>query len=228
MSTGNPDGPTTPIGYGGGSQPNDGPTRPLGGGQGQGGQGQAYQTPGGGGGGGSGGGASGTQTQIVGGQKTPGLPDDISWDPMRDPVVGWLVVIQGKGKGSAVALGYGQNTVGRGDNARRKLAFGGDIMRSEGATVVHRVSVENMIFDDSVSRTHFIITYDGRGQTFYIQSSPDSTNLTYIRKSGQDEPVLQPTKIEAFQKVLVGNTVLMFVPLCHRNEDGTGFDWQGS
>ena len=35
-------------------------------------------------------------------------------DPMRDPPVGWLVVVRGPGKGSVLTLGTGMNVIGRG------------------------------------------------------------------------------------------------------------------
>ena len=163
------------------------------------------------------------RTQIVGGQKTPDLPED--WDPMRDPVVGWLVVVSGVGKGSAIPIGYGQNTVGRGEDARAKLLFGGGVVL-EGANIrIHHH--DKMRYDEKVSRIHFVITYDGRGRTFYIQGSPDSKNLTYLKNLGDEEPLLQPRELEPYARIVAGETELVFVPLCHRNDDGTGFDWQG-
>ena len=107
---------------------------------------------------------------------------------MDDPVVGWLVVVEGPGKGRAMQLGYGSNSLGRGATDRVKLDFG----------------------DDQISRSgHAVVTYDPRGRKFYVQHG-GGTNLTYLG----DQPVLTPTELPALSHINIGNTVLRFVPLC--------------
>ena len=107
---------------------------------------------------------------------------------MDDPVVGWLVVVEGPGKGRAGQLGYGSNSIGRGETDRIKLDFG----------------------DDQISRSgHAVVTYDPRGRKFYVQHG-GGTNLTYLG----DQPVLSPTELSALSHISIGNTVLRFVPLC--------------
>ena len=107
---------------------------------------------------------------------------------MDDPVVGWLVVVEGPGKGRSVQLGYGSNSLGRGATDRVKLDFG----------------------DDQISRNgHAVVTYDPRGRKFYVQHG-GGTNLTYLG----DRPVLTPTELPALSHINIGNTVLRFVPLC--------------
>ena len=107
---------------------------------------------------------------------------------MEDPISGWLVVVGGPGKGRALTLGYGANSIGRGDTNRVRLDFG----------------------DDQVSRgTHATVTYDPRGKRFYVQHG-GGTNLTYL----DDEPVLTPTDLPALNHISLGDTVLRFVPLC--------------
>ena len=109
-------------------------------------------------------------------------------DSMKDPVVGWLVIIDGPGKGRAMQLGYGSNPIGRGETARVKLNFG----------------------DDQISRGgHAIVTYDPRSRKFYVQHG-GGTNLTYLN----DEPVLIPIELPALSHISIGATVLRFVPLC--------------
>lgn len=109
-------------------------------------------------------------------------------DPMEDPVVGWLVVVAGPGRGRVCRLGYGVNTLGRGEGSRVRLDFG----------------------DERVSReSHATLTYDPRGRKFYVQHG-GGMNLTYLG----DEPVLVPTPIEAMQDVGIGGTTLRFVPFC--------------
>lgn len=107
---------------------------------------------------------------------------------MDDPVVGWLVVVEGPGKGRAVPLGYGSNSIGRGATDRIKLDFG----------------------DEQISRSgHAVVTYDPRGRKFYVQHG-GGTNLTYLG----DQPVLAPAELPALSHIGIGHTVLRFVPLC--------------
>ncbi len=109
-------------------------------------------------------------------------------DGMDDPVVGWLAIVEGPGKGRALQLGYGSNPIGRGETARVKLNFG----------------------DNQISRGgHAIVTYDPRGRKFYVQHG-GGTNLTYLN----DEPVLTPAELPALSHISIGNTILRFVPLC--------------
>lgn len=118
---------------------------------------------------------------------------------MSDPVVGWVVIIQGPGKGISLPLGNGNNSIGRGNNQRVVLDFG----------------------DASLSRdSHAIITYDPRGRQFYLRSGDGSTNLTYLDIDGQVTPVLMPTALLNGQCILVGSTTLKFIALC-----GIDFGW---
>ena len=102
------------------------------------------------------------------------------------PVTGWLVVIDGPGKGSATQLGFGHNTIGRGPAMRVRLDFG----------------------DRKISRdTHATLTYDPKGNAFYLQQGK---NLAYI----EGEPVLNPVRLEAGALIGLGDTMLRFVPFC--------------
>jgi len=122
-------------------------------------------------------------------------PDDF---PMDVPVVGWLVVVKGPGRGRSVPLGYGMNPIGRDTSNRVSLPFD----------------------DEQISRKkHAIITYDPRGRKFYFQHG-DSSNLSYVGEM----PVLAPTLLEGGETIRLGDlTVLRFVPLC-----GGEFTWEDS
>ena len=115
-------------------------------------------------------------------------------DPMANPPTGWLVVIGGPGRGSVVTVGYGMNNLGRGDNQRITLNFGDE-----------RLSREN----------HAMVTYDDKSNKFYVQHG-GGPNLTYL----SDAPLLTPQELSHGNIIKVGDTSLMFVPLCS-NE----FDW---
>lgn len=126
------------------------------------------------------------QTVVIGARPQPQpQPQD---DGMDDPVVGWLVVVEGPGKGKAMELGYGSNSMGRGETSRVQLNFG----------------------DTQISRSnHATVTYDSRGRKFYVEKG-SGRNLTYLN----DEPVLGAIELPAQSHIGIGATVLRFVPLC--------------
>lgn len=114
---------------------------------------------------------------------------------MDDPPVGWLVVVRGPGQGNFVAVGNGSNSVGRDETDRARIDFG----------------------DDTISRrNHSTITYDPRGKKFYLQHGAGK-NLTYL----EGNPVLAPTELPGFSRITIGDTELLFVPLCCER-----FDWE--
>lgn len=120
--------------------------------------------------------------------KSDVLDADDRSDGMQDPVVGWLVVVDGPGRGNALALGYGTNSIGRSEQDRVPLVFG----------------------DDQISRSrHAVVTFDPRGKKFYVQHG-GGTNLTYLG----DSPVLQPAELKDRNDISMGNTTLKFIALC--------------
>lgn len=122
--------------------------------------------------------------QIQSGISASPKADDFS----AEPVVGWLVVIDGPGRGQSLKLGYGVNTIGRGPDSRVSLDFG----------------------DEEISRQgHAMLTYDTKGRKFYIQHG-GAANLTYLG----DAPVLQPFEIKGREIIGMGNTKLTFIPFC--------------
>jgi hypothetical protein len=105
-----------------------------------------------------------------------------------EPVVGWLVIVKGPGRGQSLKLGYGVNSIGRAPDQRVSLNFG----------------------DDEISREkHTLLTYDSKGHKFYIQHG-GGTNLTYLG----DNPVLQPHELTGRETIQIGNTYLCFIPFC--------------
>ena len=114
-------------------------------------------------------------------------------DAMDDPPSGWLVIVNGPGKGNALTLGYGMNSIGRAADERVCLDFG----------------------DDRISRKdHASITYDSQGRKFYVQQGR-GRNLVYM----EDEVVLTPAQLLPFAKLSIGETTLRFVPLCGESFD---------
>ena len=105
-----------------------------------------------------------------------------------DPVVGWLVVLAGPGRGNARRLGYGQNSLGRDKGERVSLDFG----------------------DASISRSkHAFVLYEPRKRQYFIRPG-EGANLTYL--NGEllaDSRPLTPADV-----IEVGATKLKFVPFC--------------
>ena len=108
--------------------------------------------------------------------------------PQTDLPVGWLVVVDGPGKGRVAKIGIGHNSIGRDRLQRIPLDYG----------------------DPTISReNHGEISYEPRWRKFYVAPG-GGTNFMYVN----DQPVLAPREIEPFTHLQLGNTVLRFVPLC--------------
>lgn len=109
-------------------------------------------------------------------------------DTQTDPVAGWLVVVNGPGRGGFRPIFVGMNSIGRDPAQRVSLSFG----------------------DEAISREeHAFVTYDEESRRFYIQHG-GKANL--IRIGAQ--PVLVPTELKANDRIRIGKTTLRFVPCC--------------
>lgn len=105
-----------------------------------------------------------------------------------DPVVGWLVVLSGPGRGNARRLGYGQNSLGREKGERVSLDFG----------------------DGSISRSkHCFVLYEPRKRQYFVRPG-DGSNLTYLN----GDLLSDSRPLTASDILEVGATKLKFVPLC--------------
>ncbi|QGX97224.1 FHA domain-containing protein [Roseovarius faecimaris] len=102
--------------------------------------------------------------------------------------VGWLIVVEGEGRGSAFSLFNGVSNIGRGKDQTVCLDFG----------------------DNSISReAHASIAYDPRQQSFFIGHC-GKANI--VRRN--DRPILSTEELSAGDHITIGETVLRFVPLC--------------
>lgn len=111
------------------------------------------------------------------------------------PVVGWFVVVDGKGKGEFRPIFPGSNTVGRSASQRIPINFG----------------------DDSISSDkQAYVIYDGRKRQFQLVPNLEKSNLVELNGSA----VLANSELKAKDRVTLGQTTLLFVPLC-----GEDFDW---
>lgn len=110
-----------------------------------------------------------------------------------DPVVGWLVCVSGNDRGADFRIHPEKNTIGR--------AEGNDIRITKDQTV----SREN----------HATIIYDPKKKNFRLLAG-GGRGLVYVN----DEVIDFSTPLKANDIIELGETKLMFVPLC-----GEHFDW---
>ena len=119
-------------------------------------------------------------------QKTVGFYEE---DMGLEPVVGWLVCIEGNLIGKDFRLTSGRNFIGRGSDMDVVL---------EG--------------DPSVSRTaHAIVVYEPKENVYLIQPGA-SKELSYLN----DSVVLESKVIAPNDVITVGATKLLFVPCCSK------------
>ena len=111
-----------------------------------------------------------------------------------DPVVGWLVCTEGGDKGRDFRIHSDNNFIGRGDKMDIRI-----------------------MGDETVSRENqAILSYDAKDNSFYI--SP-SEGRSIVRRN--DKAIFATEKLEAFDTIEVGQTKLLFIPLC-----GDKFKWE--
>lgn len=103
-----------------------------------------------------------------------------------DPVVGWLVIISGPGRGQVLPLHYGVNDIGHSDKSRVRLNFGD----------------EAIVLDNQAA-----IIYTGGSRRFYLQSM-----MAEVWVGGQ--PAQHSIQLNGGEVLRLGQTHLKFVPLC--------------
>ncbi|WP_425100124.1 FHA domain-containing protein [Tropicibacter sp. S64] len=102
--------------------------------------------------------------------------------------IGWLVIVDGPGRGQAFTLAQGLSTIGRGTDQSIPLDFG----------------------DDAISRdNHAAIAYDEEENTILIGHGGKS-NL--VRLNGK--PLVSTTELATGDLIRVGKTTLRFTALC--------------
>lgn len=123
----------------------------------------------------------------------PLAPKSESGGASEDPVVGWLIIVKGPGRGNAVRLGYGWNSIGRDASQRACLDFG----------------------DSQISRlNHAKMLYDPRARKFTLTLG-EGTNPTYVR----GDVLLGPTEVQSGDRIQMGDSELLFLALCGETFD---------
>ena len=130
--------------------------------------------------------------------RPPGADPTPEKSASKGEVTGWLVVVEGPGKGRDLRLSYGYNSIGRSSDMAICLDFGSDS-------------------DSGISRRdHAFVAYEPKSKTFHL-SHGSGKNLVYVN----DQFIMTPTQLKAHDLIRIGATALLFVPLC-----GEQFDWQ--
>ncbi len=107
--------------------------------------------------------------------------------------VGWIVVIDGPGRGASFSLHNGVSQIGRGEDQAIKLDFG----------------------DNSISRSnHAAIAYDNEQRSFFLGHG-GKANLVRLN----DKPVLSTEEISNSDLIRIGETTLRFIGLCGSDFD---------
>ena len=109
------------------------------------------------------------------------MPKDV------DPVVGWLVCVDGPERGRDYRLHAGRNFVGRAPQMHVALTGDATVSREK----------------------HCIVVYDPRANVFRIAPG-DSASLTYLNDASVDVPM----PLAPYDRLEVGKTTLLFLPLC--------------
>jgi hypothetical protein len=113
-----------------------------------------------------------------------------------EPVVGWLVCVKGTNKGRDYRLHSDLNKIGRAPNMD--------------------VCIEG---DETISReNHCQIAFSTRSKNFNIIPG-DGRNLVYLN----NEDILSATKLEAYDRLDLGDGSFIFIPFCTDK-----FDWGSS
>lgn len=109
------------------------------------------------------------------------------------PAAGWLACTAGPAKGMDYRIRCGYNYIGRSEHM--DICIRGD---------------------NTISRErHALIAYDNKERIFFF-SPADGKSIVRVN----DKMIMGPTEIHAFDTLLVGDTELLFVPLC-----GERFNW---
>ena len=133
---------------------------------------------------------------VVTGEAQQSVSEQVKKSGPIDPVVGWLVCIQGNHFGDSFNIVAGMNSIGRNDSNR---------------IVLDR--------DPSVSREkHALITYEPKHRHFYVKPG-DSSGLTYLN----EEYITETKQIKEKDTIELGNSKFIFIPLC--GEDFTWEDY---
>lgn len=104
------------------------------------------------------------------------------------PLVGWLVVVDGPGRGTGIPFGAGMNAIGRGADNAVVLDFG----------------------DEEIAESpHAYIVYDEENRSFHITHAGQNSVVRL-----DDQPLLEAKHMDNGAQVRIGQTTLRFSAFC--------------
>ena len=115
------------------------------------------------------------------------------WDEEQeiDPVVGWLVCIEGEEQGKDYKIRSERNFIGR-------------------AEEMH-INIEG---DKSISRrNHGVISYNPKQRNFTFIPGHEITSIIYIN----EEAIYSPTELSPYDIIEMGESKFIFIPLCGKH-----------
>lgn len=131
----------------------------------------------------------GSSTPATTGMSAPEAQQMMEKKPASfDPVVGWLVIVEGPGRGQSVAIYAGMNSLGRSAGQRIRVDFGDAAISGEGAA---------------------FITFEPKRRTFHINHG-GKANIVYLN----EEAVLSPMPLAGGSAIQIGETKFRFVQFC--------------
>ena len=142
-----------------------------------------------------------TKTRLIGFEQSDGAVVDLFNDapaaaaaPKAKSVkfpVGWIVVVEGPGRGESFTMQSGMSQIGRGDDQAIQLDFG----------------------DNSISRSnHAAIVYDAETKEFLLGHGGKS-NIVRLN----NKPVISNETLKTGDHIKIGETVLRFIALCDKS-----------
>ena len=110
-----------------------------------------------------------------------------------EPVVGWLVCTEGPSRGRDYKIKANKNLLGTGDGMDLQI-----------------------LGDNSIAqRNHTVLVYDTCSRSTLLLPG-ETHGLVYLN----DEVLYKPKELSAYDKIGIGNSKFLFVPLC-----GEFFEW---
>lgn len=107
-----------------------------------------------------------------------------------EPIVGWLVCIEGPEKGKDFRIYAKNNTIGRSERMDIYIKY-----------------------DPTISRENYAkLAYDEKHNAFHLVPA-DSANNIYLN----DEPVYVPVKLKMYDMIEFGEYKFVFMPFCNEN-----------
>jgi hypothetical protein len=113
-----------------------------------------------------------------------------------DPVVGWLVCIEGPDKGKDYRILKGNSSIGRGATAQIRILGDSSISKEDAANIPISPNPRKFSFDG------------GRNE------KPDLNSTTYVVLPHERR------ELKAYDRILIGSSVLLFIPFCGVNSLG--------